>query len=231
MTGSDQSFSCQSRSNRLIYRDPIQSELWQRRGTLSPHSPGLQKVGENKTVGRQHVWGQYPVDFQINYIIKAFKEEKKTAKMMKGMPTSWLLLPLMYRKSGSETANAASVKKALATSQLIFKSKSSILLAQGWFLWEVDDPDNAWASFGDFKWQRRRKNDPPAFLFAKYRHGGRFLVSERWNQSDRPFAVPGRHHDNLDGVVRAISKNESAADFWRQMDRRKKYVRNGSDKA
>jgi hypothetical protein len=136
----------------------------------------LQKIGKNKTVGRQHIWGQYPVGFQTSYIIKAFKEEK-TAEMMKGMPTSWLLLSPMYRKSGGETANAASVKKALATSQLIFKTKSSILLAQGWF--EVDDPDNAMASFRDFKWQRRRKNDPPALLFAKYRHGGRFLVSER----------------------------------------------------
>jgi hypothetical protein len=45
-----------------------------------------------------------------------------------------LLLPLLFRNSGGETANIAYIKKALAKSQLIFKLRSPRLPYQDWFL-------------------------------------------------------------------------------------------------
>ncbi len=61
---------------------------------------------------------------------------------------SWMLS--LYKKSGSETSNTASVKKAQATSLPILKPKSQILLSEGRFLWKDEAPDSAGASFWDF---------------------------------------------------------------------------------
>jgi hypothetical protein len=69
--------------------------------------PDLQKIGMNKTVGRQYLWGQD----QTNYIIKAVKDEK-LPKWRKGWWTSWMLSPY---PSGGETVNAVYITKALAT--------------------------------------------------------------------------------------------------------------------
>jgi hypothetical protein len=45
------------------------------------HSPGLQKVGKNKTVGRQYVRDKTVLISQTNCIIKAVEDEK-IMKMM-----------------------------------------------------------------------------------------------------------------------------------------------------
>ncbi len=96
---------------------------------------------------------------------------------------SCLVPPPTFRRSGGKTVHAASVKKALATFQPIFKPTSPILPSQGRFLWKDDDPGYAAASFQSFKWRRRRKNDLPAVLFAENSYGRPFSVSERWNRS------------------------------------------------
>ncbi len=45
------------------------------------------------------------------------------------MKKNWLLLLPPYRKSGGKTVNAVHIRKALATSQPIFKLKRSRLLS------------------------------------------------------------------------------------------------------
>jgi hypothetical protein len=53
---------------------------------LLPYAPGLQKVGENKTVGQKYVWGPDLLILQANYIIKAVRtkqcQNKKTADIV-----------------------------------------------------------------------------------------------------------------------------------------------------
>ncbi len=41
-----------------------------------------------------------------------------------------------------------------------------------------------------YKWWRNKKNNLPAFLFAKYCHGEHCSVSDRWNQSWQTFCCP-----------------------------------------
>ncbi len=79
---SDQPFSGQSRSNCHRYRNLLQSELWQSRMTSSPHLPGLQKVGKNKSISRQHVWGHCSVDYSNKLYHQGFYRQKIT-KMTK----------------------------------------------------------------------------------------------------------------------------------------------------
>jgi hypothetical protein len=62
----------------------------------------------------------------------------------------WFPSPPLYTKSGGETIKAASVKKALATSQPIFKLESPISLSQGRILWKDKETDSAGVSFQDF---------------------------------------------------------------------------------
>ncbi len=69
---------------------------------------------------------------QTNFIKIAVKDEK-TTKRRKSPPTSWLPSPPLYSKSGGETVNAASIMKALATSQPIFKLIRLISSSQGRF--------------------------------------------------------------------------------------------------
>jgi hypothetical protein len=61
------------------------------------------------------------------------KKMKKMKKGPKGPQMSWLPLPPLYEKFGSETITETLVKKALATSQLIFKPKKPILSSQAGF--------------------------------------------------------------------------------------------------
>jgi hypothetical protein len=63
-----------------------------------------------------------------------------------------LLLPSspLYAWSGGETANAASLKKAQAMSQPIFKPKRLKSLPQDRFLWKDEETDSAIASLGGF---------------------------------------------------------------------------------
>jgi hypothetical protein len=48
-------------TNHLIYHHPNLSKIWRSRVFSAPHSPGLQKVCRNITVGRRCIWGQDPV--------------------------------------------------------------------------------------------------------------------------------------------------------------------------
>jgi hypothetical protein len=86
---------------------------------------------------------------QTNFIKIAVKDEKMT-KRQKSPPTSWLPTLPLYSKSGGETVNAALFNKALATSQPIFKPKSSISSSQDRFLWWGEETDSTGASFRDF---------------------------------------------------------------------------------
>ncbi len=69
---------------------------------------------------------------QANFIKIAVKD-KKMIKRRKSPPTSWLPSPPLYSKSGGETVNAASITKALAISQPIFKPIRLISSSQGRF--------------------------------------------------------------------------------------------------
>ncbi len=82
---------------------------------------------------------------QTNFISIAVKDKK-----MPKWPMSWLPSPLLYSKFSGETVDSASVEKALAMSQPIFKPKSSILSSQGQFLWKDEETDSAGTSFQDF---------------------------------------------------------------------------------
>ncbi len=82
----------------------------------------IEKVGENKIVGRNMFGDKSLLIIQANYIIKAVKDETMP-KWQKSLPTSWLLSPPLYTKSGGKTIDAASGKKALAMSLPIFKPK------------------------------------------------------------------------------------------------------------
>ncbi len=71
-----------SRSKRLRNRNLLQSGLWWRRIFLPLRAPGLQKVGGNKTVGRQYFWGQYHVDHS-NKLYHQSCWRQKNAEMTK----------------------------------------------------------------------------------------------------------------------------------------------------
>jgi hypothetical protein len=86
---------------------------------------------------------------QTNYIIKAVKDEK-TLKRQKEPPNSLLPSSPPYAWSGGETANAASLKRAQATSQPIFEPKRLKSSPQGRFLWKDEETDSAGASLGGF---------------------------------------------------------------------------------
>jgi hypothetical protein len=77
-----------------------------------------------------------------------------------------------------------------------------------------------------------KKNDPLAFSFAEYCHGGRFsFYREVKTELADLLMSQGSLMTNLEGVVQTISINESATDFRRKMDCCKKYVQISSDLA
>jgi hypothetical protein len=86
---------------------------------------------------------------QIDFITIAVKDEKRP-KWRKRPPNSWLLSSPPYAWSGGETADAVSLKKAQATSQLIFKPKRPKSSPQGRFLWKDEETDSAGTSIGGF---------------------------------------------------------------------------------
>jgi hypothetical protein len=110
---------------------------------------------------------------------------------------SWLPLPPLYEKFGSETITETFVKKALATSQLIFKPKKPILSSQAGFC-------------------RRMKTQTLQAPHSKTFHGGEgikmihqpsfspntatldsFLFQRGEVEAVRPLAVTGWSHDKL----------------------------------
>ncbi len=106
---------------------------------------------------------------RINSVIKAVKDKK-------GLPTSWLLLPLLFRKPSGKTVNAANIQKALATFQLILKPKKSGLSPRTCFCNETITHHTT-ASVQDFKWRPRRQDNPEASLFTDP-HSGLFPFGE-----------------------------------------------------
>jgi hypothetical protein len=64
-------------------------------------------------------------------------------KVTKGPSTSWLPSPLLCKSFGSKIVNTASIKKALAMSQPIFKLKKNDTSSQDRFFWKDEDPDSA----------------------------------------------------------------------------------------
>jgi hypothetical protein len=130
MTGSDQPFGRQSQPKRLIYCDPS-NPLYDRGTGIHPHTrQGCKKSAKIKLLVDNTYGIKTPLTIWTNYIIKAVEEEKITKKT-KGPPTSWLVSPPAFRKSGGKTSmQLPSVKMDLATSQAIFKPKSPILLSQ-----------------------------------------------------------------------------------------------------
>ncbi len=109
-TNPDQSFSRQSWSNHLTFHYPIRSMLWWRSALLSPHSPGQQKVGRNKTPGGQCPWGQDPLNQSNKLCHKSCQKGKNNQHDENDRQHLWLLLALLFRMS--------SIKKALAKYQV-----------------------------------------------------------------------------------------------------------------
>ncbi len=110
---------------------------------------------------------------------------------------SWLVWPLRFRKFGGKTIHAASVKKALATSQPIFKLTSSILPSQGWFLWKDDDPGYAAASFQGFKRRQDEKAIRQLSYSPKTATADLFLFQRGEIGAGGPLAVQERPHDEV----------------------------------
>jgi hypothetical protein len=73
---------------------------------------------------------------------------------------SGLLSPLLFRKSGSKTLNAAYIKKAVAKSLAIFKLKRSELLSPDWFLCRENAPIHNTASVWESKWATATHSHP-----------------------------------------------------------------------
>jgi hypothetical protein len=70
----DQPFNRQSQSKRLKNYYRLRSSIFAARCTRA------EKVGENKTVGQQHIWGQTLLIIQTNFFIITVKDNKKIPK-------------------------------------------------------------------------------------------------------------------------------------------------------
>jgi hypothetical protein len=110
---------------------------------------GCQKLARIKLLVDNRLGKKAMSVIQTNLIKTAVKDDK-TSKRRKRLPTSWLPSLPLYSKSSGKAANAASFKKALTTSQPIFRPKSLILSSQGRFLCRGEEMDSASTSFRDF---------------------------------------------------------------------------------
>ncbi len=93
---------------------------------------GCQKSARIKLLVKNMLGEKAMSIIQTNFIKIAVKDEK-TTKWQKSPPTSLLPSLPLYSKSCGKTANTASITKALATSQLIFKPIRLISSSQGRF--------------------------------------------------------------------------------------------------
>ncbi len=129
---------------------------------------------------------------------------KKLQKWLKRPLTSWLLLLPTFRKSGGETVNASSVKKALAMFQPIFKQRSCIVSSQGRFSWKDDGRDYAAAHSGTSNGGEGKKtSSQPSYLPNTTTWDGFFLCFREMRSELADLLLPQR----------GLSKNESAADL------------------
>jgi hypothetical protein len=83
---------------------------------------GCQKSARIKLLVDNMLGEKTMMIIQTNFTNIAVKDEKMPNRR-KRPSTLWLLSPPLYGKSGGKTVDAASFKKALATSQTIFKLK------------------------------------------------------------------------------------------------------------
>ncbi len=89
------------------------------------------------------------LNLQTNLIKIAVKDEKTSKRRKRPLTSCSPLLPL-YSKSGRESDDAASFKKALTMFQPIFKPKSPMSSSQDRFLWRGEETDSTAASFRNF---------------------------------------------------------------------------------
>jgi hypothetical protein len=106
------------------------------------------------------------------------------------------------KSPAGKTINAASVKKATATSQLIFKLERPILPSLSLVLWKDEETDLAGAS------------------------GVKTICQPSFSQNT---TVPGLPHDKLGGGRLNQRQNKSTTIFWQLMDHCKQYVQMGRD--
>jgi hypothetical protein len=110
---------------------------------------GCQKSARIKLLVDNMLGEKTMLIIQTSFTNIAVKDEKMP-KRRKRPPMPWLPSPPVYSKSGGETVDASSFKKALARSQPIFKLKSPISSSQGRFLWKGKETNSAGALFRDF---------------------------------------------------------------------------------
>jgi hypothetical protein len=119
---------------------------------------GFKKSARIKLLDDNNVWGQDPVDHSNNIII-AVKDEKML-KCRKGPPTKWLLLLLLYTKSGGETD---------------FQAKKSHIVVPGLVFVEGYRNRLRWHLILELLMAQRHQDNLAAFVFSKYSNGGPFL--------------------------------------------------------
>ncbi len=205
---------------------PLQSRQLQRRSFCSPCEPLLRIVRENKTVGQQYFLGQDPVSHSSKLYHQAGKD-KKLPNWWKEPLMSWLHSLLLFIRSGGETVNAFSDKKALATSQPIFKLKSPMSFSRGWFLWKGKDPDQTplvphYGTSNGGKASRRSFSLPICHIPLQWTV---FCFREVKSKLEDLLLSQRSLMTNLEGVVQMSSKNQSTTAFWRWMDCCEQFVR------
>jgi hypothetical protein len=102
---------------------------------------------------------------QIKSFTKAIiKETKITIRTL----TLQLLQPPSFRKSKDKFVNAASITKALAKSQSIFKSLKVLIVVRGLVSVLGQFPNLHHHSVQEFKWWQRPQDNPPPFYWANF---------------------------------------------------------------
>jgi hypothetical protein len=140
------------------------------------------------------MYGQDPVDHPSKLYHWAVKGAKIT-KMMKRTTDIVAAAAGLLWKSCSEIVNVAHMTKALAASQLIFKSKRFRLSSRTNFcngMTTVLSPQSG-------TYNGSEGINPPAFLFGKYHLSRLFSLSENEVRAGRPLAVPGQPQDESVG--------------------------------
>lgn len=145
---------------------------------------------------------------QTYFRSKAVKDEKMP-KWRKRPLTPWLPLSPLYTKSGGKTVDAASIKKALTTSQPIFKVISHIILPRPFFVegqrntlrQRLIQCSNGSESIKMIRQPLYLQNTAMADIFLFHR--GEVLSLSQDSLMN-----------NLEVVARTSNKNESVAAFW-----------------
>ncbi len=124
-----------------------------------------------------------------------------------------MLLPLPFRKTGSETDNAAYLKKALAKSLTISKLKRHRLSFQNWFLFLDDSLWHTTTFRPRVPGGERCQDDPPPTLFTRYRHTDFFLCPRMKQELAGLQLFQDSFMTSWVGVKRTITKDEFTTTF------------------